>query len=170
MAKRIPKLTLTQINRFWMHVDLSGGPDACWLWTGFLRPNGYGIVGINGNEYRAHRISYSLEYGGIKNDRWVLHHCDVRACVNPRHLFLGTPKDNSQDAVRKGRNTRLFGERNGKAKLTRRQVISIKRLLADQAAGKCGLYLYRIARLYGVSPATISYLKNGGRWDFVTLD
>lgn len=168
--KRIPKLTFTQVNRFWLRVDCSGGAEACWLWTGYLRTNGYGSVCFNGKEYKAHRVSYFLEYGRLPNDLWVLHRCDVRACVNPRHLFVGTPKDNSQDAVRKGRQTRLYGERNGKAKLTRCQVKAIKQMLEDKAHGRCDLYLYQIARLFGVSPATISYLKNGGRWDYVPLD
>jgi hypothetical protein len=64
----------------------------------------------------------------------------------------------------------MHGEANGKAKLTRQQAKSIKQMLRAKADGKCDLYLYQIARLYGVSPATISYLKNGGRWDYVTLD
>jgi hypothetical protein len=169
-VKRIPKLTFTQINRFWMQVDCSGGPDACWLWIGYLRSNGYGSIRINGKEYKTHRVSYFLEHGRIPNDMWVLHRCDVRACINPRHLFVGTPKDNSQDAVRKGRNARLYGERNGKAKLTRRQVKSIKQMLKDKADGKCDLRQCEIARYHGVSPATVSYLKNGGRWDHVGLD
>jgi predicted transcriptional regulator len=63
----------------------------------------------------------------------------------------------------------MYGETNGKAKLTRRKVRSIKRMLADKANGKCDLRQYEIARLFGVSDATISYLKNGGRWDFLTL-
>jgi hypothetical protein len=125
---------------------------------------------VNGGEYKAHRVSYFLEYGRVPNDRWVLHRCDVRRCVNPAHLFIGTPKDNSQDAVKKGRNTRLYGEANGKAKLTRRQVNSIKRMLEAKAAGKLDLHQYEIGRIHGVSPATVSYLKNGGRWDWLTRE
>lgn len=169
VAKRIPKLHLTQLNRFWRQVDRSGGADACWLWTGFTRENGYGIIGIKYKEYKVHRVSYFIEHGRIDNDRLVLHRCDVRACVNPAHLFLGTPKDNSQDAVRKGRNAKLFGERNGKAKLTRQMVRAIKRLLRDKANGRCALRQYEIVRQFGVSEATVSYLKNGGRWDFITI-
>lgn len=169
VAKRIPKLHLTQVDRFWKHVDRSGGPDACWLWTGFIREYGYGVIGIKGKEYRVHRVSYFIEHGRIDNDRLVLHRCDVRACVNPAHLFLGTPKDNSQDAVKKGRNAKLFGERNGKAKLTRQMVRAIKLLLRDKANGRCELRQYEIAHQFGVSEATVSYLKNGGRWDFITI-
>ena len=169
MAKRIPNLHFWHVNRFWAHVERSDDPDACWLWTGHIGENGYGIVGIKGRQYKAHRVSYFIEHGRIDNDRLVLHRCDVRDCVNPAHLFLGTPKDNSQDAVRKGRNAKLFGERNGKAKLTRRMVRTIKRLLRDKADGRCDLRQYEIARKFGVSEATVSYLKNGGRWDFLCI-
>ena len=93
----------------------------------------------------------------------MLHRCDVRACVNPAHLFLGTPKDNSQDAVRKGRNTKLYGERNGKAKLTRADVLSIRRLCK-----RGGVYQKTVAQQFGVSEATVSYVVNGGRWQRLT--
>lgn len=162
MAKRIPKLHFIQINRFWTHVQRSGGPDACWLWTGHIGENGYGIFGVNGRQHKAHRVSYLIEHGRIENDRFVLHRCDVRACVNPAHLFLGTPKDNSQDAVRKGRNTKLYGERNGKAKLTRAAVLAIRRLC------KRGVYQKAVAQRFGVSEATVSYVVNGGRWGKLT--
>ena len=163
MAKRIPKLHLTQIARFWKQVDRSGGPEACWLWTGYVRENGYGCFGANGREYKAHRVSFFLEHGRISTDRLVLHRCDVRACVNPSHLFEGTPKDNSQDAVRKGRNTRLYGEQNGKAKLTRAAVLAIRRV-----CGRGGVYQKDVAKQFGVSEATVSYVVNGGRWRKVT--
>jgi hypothetical protein len=158
MAKRIPKLFPTQVNRFWNHVERSGGPDACWLWTGYISENGYGIASIIGRQYKAHRVSYFIEHGQIDNDRLVLHRCDVRACVNPAHLFLGTPKDNSQDAVRKRRNTKLYGEQNGKAKLTRAAVLAIRRIC------KRGVYQKTVAKQFGVSEATVSYVINGGRW------
>ena len=158
MAKRIPKLHFTQINRFWTYVERSDAPDACWLWAGYISENGYGIVGIKGGQYKAHRVSYFIEYGRIDNDRLVLHRCDVRACVNPAHLFLGTPKDNSQDAVRKERNTKLYGEQNGKAKLTRAAVLAIRRIC------KRGVYQKTVAKQFGVSEATVSYVVNGGRW------
>jgi len=159
MAKRIPKLQLTQIGRFWKKVDRSGGPDTCWPWTGYIGENGYGIVSIKGKGYKAHRVSYFIEHGRIDNDRLVLHRCDVRACVNPAHLFLGTPEDNSQDAVRKGRNTKLYGEQNGKAKLTHTTVLAIRRLCKRD-----GVYQKTVAKQFGVSEATVSYVVNGGRW------
>lgn len=158
MAKRIPNLHFTQINRFWTHVDSSGGPDACWLWTGHIGENGYGVVSIKGRGYKAHRVSYFIERGRIDNDRLVLHRCDVRACVNPAHLFLGTPKDNSQDAVRKGRNTKLYGGQNGKTKLTRAAVLAIRRLCRQG-----GVDQKTAAKQFGVSEATVSYVVNGGR-------
>jgi len=163
MAKRIPKLHLTQINRFWVHVGRPDDPDACWLWTGYISENGYGIFGVSGRQYKAHRVSYFIEHGRIENDRLVLHRCDVRACVNPAHLFLGTPKDNSQDALKKGRNTKLYGEQNGKAKLTRAAVLAIRRICK-----RGGVYQKTVAKQFGVSAATVSYVINGGRWGKLT--
>ena len=93
----------------------------------------------------------------------VLHRCDVRACVNPAHLFLGTPKDNSQDAVKKGRNTKLYGEQNGKAKLTRAAVLAIRRICK-----RGGVYQKTVAKRFGVSEATVSYVVHGGRWEKLT--
>jgi predicted XRE-type DNA-binding protein len=163
MAKRIPKLHFLQINRFWIRVDYSGGPEACWRWTGHISENGYGIASINGKGYKAHRVSYFVEHGQIEDDRFVLHRCDVRCCVNPAHLFLGTPKDNSQDAVRKGRNTKLYGEQNGKARLTRAAVLAIRRICK-----RGGVYQKTVAKQFGVSEATVSYVVNGGRWGKLT--
>ena len=149
---------------------MSGGRNACWPWIGYVRETGYGVCGFRAVEYKAHRIAFFLSDGRLRTDMLVLHSCDNRRCCNPRHLRQGTPKQNSQDSVKRERNTRLRGEHNGKAKLTRRQVKSIRKMLRDVAAGRLKLYQYQIAERYGVSAATVSYLKNGGRWNHVTFD
>jgi hypothetical protein len=169
--KYIPKLHLTQIYRFLQSVDVSGGPETCWIWTGYVQKwTGYGVISLNGRSLRVHRLAYFLEHGRIDDSLMVLHTCDVRVCVNPAHLYQGTAKDNNEDKSRRGRVPRMYGETNGKAKLTRQKVKEIKRMLADKANGRCDLRQYEIARHFGVSDATISYLKNGGRWDFLSPD
>jgi hypothetical protein len=168
--KRIPKLTHTQMYRFWLYVDKSGGRRACWKWQGHIQHTGYGVISINSVELKVHRVAYFLEHGRIKDALMVLHKCDVRRCVNPAHLYQGTAKDNSKDMIERGHVARMYGETNGKAKLTRQQVKSIKQMLKDKADGKCDLRQYEIARYHGVSSATVSYLKNGGRWGYVALD
>lgn len=91
------------IERFFKKVKKT---DYCWLWTSAKTKGGYGIFG-DYKEKRghilAHRFSYELHFGKFDRKMFVLHKCDVRNCIRPDHLFLGTSADNTRDAKEKGR-------------------------------------------------------------------
>lgn len=86
-------------EKFWSHVYKT---DSCWLWTGTLRL-GYGRIRHNNRSISAHRASWEFVNGPIPEGLEILHACDVRECVNPGHLSVGTRSDNMQDMVSKGR-------------------------------------------------------------------
>ena len=106
-------LTPEDIARFWMQVKIDTSSKLkythnkclghCWIWQGSLFLSGYGRIGINNKTYRTHRLSYYLFNGTIAKDKFICHRCDKPICVNPHHLFEGTPKDNTFDMIRKGR-------------------------------------------------------------------
>jgi hypothetical protein len=77
--------------------------DDCWIWQGGKNKCGYGIFNYKDKCILAHRFSWMLYKGDIPEDLCVCHKCDIRNCQNPKHLWLGTHKDNMQDAVKKGR-------------------------------------------------------------------
>ena len=78
--------------------------SGCWLWTGYIdKTNGYGCITIKRKTKKVHRVSWELVNGSIPKGMCICHHCDVRNCINPKHLFLGTHADNRKDCVKKGR-------------------------------------------------------------------
>lgn len=100
-------MTFAEEARFWAKVDRSGGPEACWLWlAGVRNDDGYGQFRLGGRMQQAHRIAYEQANGPIPDGLHVLHRCDVRRCVNPGHLFIGTNADNMADRNAKGRQSR----------------------------------------------------------------
>lgn len=146
--------------RFWSFVKK--GPE-CWEWTGvrlYERNGGVGVLRVNHRNVYAPRFSYALHFGPIPPGMLVCHRCDNPPCVRPDHLFLGTARDNTHDAMRKGR--LAHGERQGLAKLTAEIVAEIR------AAEFDGFGFYRrLGRRYGVNDATIRDVRNRRTWKHV---
>jgi hypothetical protein len=88
------------VARFWSKVEKT---DGCWIWRGERLPAGYGKIKIAGGYWLAHRYSKVIERGALSDEFQVCHECDNPSCVRPDHLFLGTPSDNAEDMVVKGR-------------------------------------------------------------------
>ena len=151
--KPIPKLTKSDLARFWDKVDVQG-PDDCWEWTASLR-NGYGQFGLNGTIYKAHRVSYTIA-NGDPGELCVCHLYDNPSCVNPAHLWLGTIQDDIDDCIQKDRQAK--GEQQGSAKLTEKQV---KEILKSDESQKV------LAKKFNVTQSHISRIKLGKEWKHV---
>ncbi len=142
----------TRLKNFWSKVQ-KGPADECWLWLGAKGPTGYGH--FTSNDY-AHRFSWKINCGDIPFGMFVLHKCDVRSCVNPRHLFLGTAFDNSQDMKRKRRQQR--GSRHYRAKLTEDDVRQMRTLAKE------GWRNIDLVHRFGVTPATVCVILQCRQW------
>lgn len=130
-------------------VEVTSG---CWEWRGTRHPRGYGIY----SAHRAHRVAYLKWNGPIPEGQLVRHTCDNRGCVNPCHLTLGTPAQNSQDMKDRCRQAR--GDRHSQAKLRGVDVTEIRTLLAQKTPAR------EIATRFGVDLSTVSNIKTGKSW------
>jgi len=95
------------VDRWWQNLKarIAVDQNGCWLWQGFVHPNGYGKVNLRGyGNLNIHRAVWIMKNGSLRTDQYVCHRCDVKRCCNPDHLWLGTPKDNIEDRDEKRRN------------------------------------------------------------------
>jgi HNH endonuclease len=123
----------------------------CWIYTGGKASNGYGVIDVNGKSTLVHRFSFELFVETIPSGMEVLHKCDVRLCVNPKHLMLGSAQDNSSDMVKKGRNR--------VAKRPRRLVTEME--LADILSSARVESRYSIAKRLGRHQNHIAHIVSG---------
>lgn len=147
-------------KQFWDKVDLDH-KYACWEWIGGKCFGGYGQFRFQASGNTAHRFSWFIHFGVIPKGLCVLHRCDNRSCVNPFHLYIGSHKENTQDAIRRKR--ALIGEKNGSSKLTEKEVLQIRQeydemTIKNQSA---------LARKYSVSNSTIHAVIKRTQWKHI---
>lgn len=146
----------SDVNKFWYFVDKT---ENCWIYTASRTKDGYGKFSFFDKEIgkqrtsRAHRLSYELKNGPIKQGLFVCHKCDNPPCVNPDHLFLGTVQDNADDMVSKGRAWSI---------LNKTDVLYIKKCLNNKTCNKISL-----AKRFKVSVMTIESIHLGKNWRHV---
>jgi HNH endonuclease len=92
------------------HLSIPEPNSGCLLWTGGYSTYGYGVIGYGGRIWQAHRLAWINVHGPIPLGALICHRCDVRGCINPDHLFLGTPSDNMVDMHEKRRARREDAE------------------------------------------------------------
>jgi len=137
------------IERF--RVKMAPEPNSgCFLWTGAITSAGYGAFKIAGKVYLAHRLAWEFSRGAIPAGLQVNHHCDVRSCCNPSHLFLGTQVDNMADMIRKGRS--------GSFKITEADVRDIRSKRLKQR---------EYALLYGICKVHVSHIQRRLTWKHI---
>lgn len=152
---------IDQEERFWSKVDIRGEDD-CWEYQGYTPTGSYGraqltVQGVR--LQRAHCVAYYFTHRLLPT-LYVLHSCDNKRCCNPKHLREGTPKENSQDAIR---NHRLpYGEKHRNAKLTEAKVLEIRQLSDSGISGVA------IAAMFGVSTFPIYSILRNQTWKHVT--
>lgn len=147
---------MNPIDRFWSSVIFT---DRCWLWNGVIFNHGYGQFYVDGRRWLAHRYSWKLHHGEIPEGYYILHTCDNKRCINPKHLFLGTQFDNMKDMVSKNRHSPQHGSTNRAAKLTESQVTEIRKIYPT------GSYTqHQLADMYSMSVNTIQNILYRKWW------
>ncbi len=164
MHKPMPKFTRRHVDRFWSRVA-QDAPTECWEWQSYSYNNGYGCFKAFCKGWLAHRVAYYFHYNEDPGDLCVCHTCDNPICCNPKHLWLGTPRENNQDKLDKGRQSTkatVIGSQHPRAKLTDAKVRKIRKLYAT------GRYtLEQLGVKYGVSFVTIHHIAQRKTWTHI---
>ena len=130
-------------------------PNGCLLWTGYKQPNGYGYINLGEFHIAAHRAALIVGGTDLPDDMDACHKCDVRACIEPTHLYAGTRKQNMADCTARGRHNKPRGESHWCAKLSAAEVTEIR------AARSSGETTVSLAKQFNVNHATISRIARG---------
>ena len=126
----------------------------CWIWLGSITKHGYGKMTLGAKTHiNAHRASYELKHGPIPEGMLALHHCDIKCCVNPDHIFLGTQQANMNDKVCKNRQAN--GIKHGMSKLTEEQA---------KEAKFGNVKPVELAKKFNCSATTIRQIRSGLYW------
>lgn len=177
MGKRgaIRELWLPDLQRFCQQVNYDGPAQphmstCCWIWTGGTGSHGYGVITPTTKPERqrfavlmAHRVSWTLNVAPVPTEALVLHHCDIRLCVRPSHLFIGDDKANSDDKMEKERGRWVNGERQHLAKLTEDAVRTIRQERAKDPPTP----LEELAARFSVSLVAVSWAATGKTWKHI---
>lgn len=162
----IPILKQCDIERFWTKVAITANEEKCWEWTAGKRRRGYGQFSLSlsvniDRGFVATRVSYFISNGADPREMVVCHSCDNTSCVNPKHLFLGTNKDNTMDMMKKGRGIQPLGSNSGRSKLKEADVLKIRQLHAS------GLSQKAIGRQYNVDGSAICNIIRKRNWGWL---
>ena len=153
-------------GQLWSRVAV-GAPDECWEWQGAVTQYGYGTMMVEKRRRGPHRQAWILTNGDIADGLFVCHSCDNRRCCNPAHLWLGTNDDNMRDRDEKGRGTpppaneHLIGEAHPNSKITERDVLKIRALVAGGATQT------EVASIFGLTQPNVSMIVHGVTWKHV---
>ena len=159
--------------RLWKHIDPTPHPHGCWIYTSHGHPVEYPLFRAHGRIQPANRVMWELKHGPIPTGLLLCHNCkggDNPACINDHHMFLGTPKDNIQDALSKGRmatgdrNGRrtkpeqtAWGIRHGKCKLSEADVLEIRAMTPP-------IPYKALCERFGIHYTSISAIRHGKNW------
>lgn len=156
-----PAIKMAQVERIKRRIleRILVDEDGCWIWKGNKNSTGYGCIGIEMHSYLAHRVSaYAFKGFNLNSPLFMCHKCDVPACVNPDHLFPGTPKDNTRDMMSKGRRVWKNGESINTAKLKAPQVLRMRLLFS------MGVPKSMLTHLFETHPCTVNDIMARRSW------